>query len=141
MEQVRNEFVLACARTGGEVQSDTYSVTCGKRNDSMRGMFAQALIGNAYSQTPWEKIRFTFAPTNNGIFVTVSGWMEMTMGFGEVKRIPYDNNNFRNQAQRGLDEVAARLASKATGTNVQPSAQQQTPTQPPCVACAKIGGK
>jgi hypothetical protein len=115
-DEMRNEVALRCSQSGGEVQSDQYSVTCGRRDDSGHALLAQTLIGNGYSQTPWQRLRVTFAPTGNGVFVTAESWMEMSMGFGEVKRIPDTNNADRNQLQAALDAAAASARNRRHAT-------------------------
>lgn len=138
-DRVKNEIVVACMKTGAEVTSDQYSVTCAKRNDGTKGMMAQALLGNGFSQTPWEKLRFTIAPTGNDVFVTAVAWMEMTMGFGEVKRIPYDGNAMQNQMQTMLDAAASRLAANQ-GPQPAPSTSAPAPSPPSdCKSCGSVG--
>jgi outer membrane murein-binding lipoprotein Lpp len=111
-DELRNEIVLRCTQDGGEVQADQYSVTCGKRDDGNRALLAQVLVGNDYSQTPWQKMRITFAPVGSGVFVTADAWMEMTMGFGEVKRIPNTNNALRNELQAALEHAAENARNR-----------------------------
>lgn len=130
MDEVRNEIALGCNRMGSQVISDQFSVTCTKETEGNRAFLAQALLGNGYSQTPHENIRFTMSPTTGGVFVTVDGWMEMTMGFGEKKRVPYNNNNFRNAMQSGLDQLSERLSKADAPPGHETGTPQQKPAEP-----------
>lgn len=131
LEQMKNEIVLVCAQRGMEVETSSHAVTCGRREEGGRGILAQALVGNAYSQTPMTKVRFTLAETNGGVFVVADPWLEMTMGFGEIKRIPITNNAFRNDLQSGLDQAAEKAKKAATGSSaLQDGTQQKSAAAP-----------
>lgn len=112
LDEMRNEIILGCTRNGMEVESGTNAVTCGKREEGGRGFAAQMLIGNAYSGTPYTKVKFTFAQTGNDVFVVAEPWLEIGMGFGETKRIPITNVAMRNDLQKGLDTAAANARAR-----------------------------
>ena len=128
---VRDKLALACASTGSIVQSSDYSIVCSRRNDSGRGFMAQALLGNACSDTPMEKLEFTTVQAGADVFVTARGWMEIKKCFGDIQRVEYDrNNNFRNEVQAGLDQGVekhdATLAGNPIGEPAQATAVQDT---------------
>ncbi len=127
VDEVRNNITLACAQAGKEIVTDTHSVTCSQLDKGGRGNMAQFLLGNGYSGTPYERVKFTFAATPNGVFVVADPWLEMTMGFGEKKIIPINNNAMRNELQAGLDAAAASARQRAAG---QPANAQPPPAQP-----------
>lgn len=153
---IRNELAMACAKSGSNTSSTEYTVACSKKNDSMRGMFAAALLGNACSSSPIERVEFTVNQAGNDVFVTARGMMQINKCFGEVHTVDYDNNNFRNAVQQGLDTAVARWESGGMAaqtaapvpTAPAPSLQSQQTSPPPpryemdpakrCDACARI---
>lgn len=162
VQNIRDELALRCTSTGAAVESSEYSITCSKRNESGRGVMAQAMLGNACSDTPLERIEFTTVQTGSDVFVTARGWMQIKKCFGDTELIAYDkNNNFRNQVQAGLDravseherKIEAQLASGDAGSTI-PSADSEAVTRPTpgrgkqtreldpakrCDACQQIG--
>lgn len=136
VDEVRNEIVLACTKSGKEVVTDSNSVTCSYREEGGRGFAAQVLMGNSLSSTPYTRVKFTFAQAPDGVFVVADPWLEMGMGFGEKKIVPLRSNALRNDLQAGLDAAAANArARRGSPANVTP----QTSPAEPCVACARIG--
>jgi hypothetical protein len=138
VDRVRNEIVLACARNGGETESGLNHVICGKREEGGYGFAAQLLLGNTYSGTPYTKVKFTFAQTGDGVFVVADPWLEMTMGFGEVKRVPITNVALRNDLQAGL-ERAAENARTAQEAGTPPQESTQAPAVAPTASQAEQG--
>lgn len=150
---IRNELATSCAKKGANTSSTEYTVTCSKKNDSMRGIMAQALLGNACSNTPMERIEFSINQAGDDVFVTARGMMQIEKCFGQVETVDYDNNNFRNEVQQGLDGAVARWDSMDS----HPQPTQTRPLTPPkspdkkyaqpyepdpakrCEACARIG--
>lgn len=152
--EIRNKMAAACSMSGQNVSSDEFTVTCSRVNDSMRGMFAAAALGNACSNSPTERIIFTFNQLGPDVFVTARGLMQINKCFGEVTTIDYNNNAWRNEVQQGLDMAVSRYEASRSdvGSTPQPSPtpapQQRTSSQPyeadpakRCDACARIGGK
>ena len=109
VDAFRNEAILRCAQHGGEMESGQNSVICSREETGGRGIAAQLLVGNAYSGTPHTKLRLTFAQQGTGLYVVADEWLEITMGFGEVKKIPLTSNALRNSLQTDLDTIAERL--------------------------------
>ncbi|HSD16814.1 MAG TPA: hypothetical protein VLC71_06060 [Thermomonas sp.] len=120
---IRNKMAAACSMSGANVSSDEFTVTCSRTNDSMRGIMAQAMLGNACSNSPIERVIFTFNQLGQDVFVTARGMMQINKCFGEVQTVDYDNNNFRNEVQRGLDAAVAKYeAGGGAATYVPPPA-------------------
>lgn len=106
-EKFRSAVAYSCSSHGATITSDEFSVTCSARATGARAGLAQVMLGNRFSSHPFEKIRYTITPLpEGGIFVVADAWLEMGMGFGEVKRVPNNNTELRNQQQRMLDEIA-----------------------------------
>lgn len=139
VDEVRNALTLSCSKMGKEVATDTHSVTCSQLDKGGRGNMAQFLMGNSFSGTPYERVKFTFAATQGGVFVVADPWLEMGMGFGEKKIIPINNNAMRNDLQAGLDSVADYLRTReAGGGNAAIPPGGSAPIAEPCASCAKI---
>jgi len=139
-KQIRDELAGTCAQSGGILETSEYTITCSKQNDSMRGMFAQAMLGNACSHTPMERIQFTTTQRGDDVFVTARAWMEIDKCFGEKELVPYDNNNFRNEVQTGLDGAVARWNAKRPTLPVATPAPQHRELDPAkrCDACQDL---
>ena len=141
VDEMRNELVLACSRSGKEVVTDSNSVTCSYLEEGGRGFAAQLLMGNSFSGTPYTRVKFTFASVPGGVFVVADPWLEMGMGFGEKKIVPLRNNALRNELQAGLDAAAANAKARRGSTTEGATAPTvPSPADDSCKACATIGG-
>jgi hypothetical protein len=116
VDEFRNEIVLGCTKQGMDVEPELSTVICSKLKEGGRGFAAELLLGNRLSGKPYDKIKFTFAKDGDGVFVTAESYLEMTMGFGEVKKIPYTNNAVQNDIQAGLDRAAENARARQKGS-------------------------
>jgi hypothetical protein len=76
--------------------ADESQVSCGKEVSGFKGALTQMLIGNSYSTTPTDNVRFQLIPWNGGTRVQVSEWVETQMAFGQVRRMPINNSKATN---------------------------------------------
>jgi hypothetical protein len=125
--EIRNELATRCAKSGSNTSSTEYTVTCSRKNDSMRGMMAEALLGNACSNTPVERIEFSINQAGQDVFVTARGMMQIEKCFGQIETIDYNNNNFRNSVQQGLDAAVQRWDAMRGTAQVEQPQQQVMP--------------
>lgn len=75
---------------------DDRQVLCAKEVSGFKGVLTQLLIGNAYSTTPTDNVRFQLVPWNGGTRAQVSEWIETQMAFGQVQRVPLNNGKQTN---------------------------------------------
>ncbi|WP_368620545.1 hypothetical protein [Paraburkholderia sp. BR13444] len=83
-DDVRNRLVKGCASKGVEVLEATqYHVVCGKELKGGQATLATLAIGNAYSTTPIQKVRFTIFQEGDGVKVVANQWIESQMPGGK----------------------------------------------------------
>lgn len=100
LETVENKFVGACSQIGAAVtESSPNQVVCGKPMDGQSAVLMQALIGNAYSTPPVEKLRFVLYSTGSGVHVTAYHWVETQMAYGQVRTTELNGTAQRNDLQ------------------------------------------
>jgi hypothetical protein len=86
-----------CMDAGFSVMAaDDRQVYCAKEVSGFKGILTQLLIGNAYSTTPTDNVRFQLVPWNGGTRAQVSEWIETQMAFGQVQRVPLNNGKQTN---------------------------------------------
>lgn len=107
------------------LNSDEHQVLCGKEVEGLKGMLAQALLGNAYSTTPQQLVRFQMIPWGAGTRVQFSLWIETQMAMGQVQRAPLDS---RKTVQGILSVLYAHGAT-------------EVPTSPPVAEAAPAGAE
>ncbi|HVI59334.1 MAG TPA: hypothetical protein VM619_10775 [Luteimonas sp.] len=135
---VRNELALACAKHGANVESQQYAVTCTGKPSSGQAFLAQVLLGNACTHDPVERMQFTLVPSGMDVFVTANGWLEVNRCFGDVQRVDYNNNQFRNQIQMGLDQAVANYEAKYPAGTRDPASATTLPLVAPASAESSV---
>ncbi len=73
-------------------------VTCEAPLNFGQSVLGQMLMGNSYSTPPRRFFRFNVAEVNGISRVQASGWMELQMAFGQVKRTDFAGPEFQNGA-------------------------------------------
>lgn len=64
-------------------------------------------VGNSYSTTPQQKIRFIAYRTGSDVKVTAQQWIEIQMAFGQVRTQELNANNQINELQNYLFSLGA----------------------------------
>jgi len=83
-------------------ESDDRHVVCMQTMSGLKGALTQVLIGNSYSTTPTNNIRFQAIAVPGGSRVQFSQWIETQMAFGQIQRVEMDG---RKQIQQMLDSL------------------------------------
>jgi hypothetical protein len=63
------------------------------------------LIGNSYSTTPDQKVKFTIYQSGRNVKVSARQWIETQMAFGQMQRQELNSNNQFNDLQRMLYSI------------------------------------
>ena len=135
LEEVRSRLFEGCGADGLMVQeAATNQVVCGRTMTGMRAAAMQLLIGNSYSTTPVEKIRFTAYQVGPNVKVTAQGWVETQMAFGQVKTVEMDSNSNRNYIQAMLTRLSSSIGAAAGQTNTMNEPISATPNGVPAPA-------
>ena len=66
-------------------------VVCSKEMSGLSGAFAQAMVGNSYSTTPNQIVRFSITKVAGYWSVQAAQWIETQMAFGQVRRVQLDS--------------------------------------------------
>lgn len=107
--RVRNKLIAACDSHGIMVSESTdNSVVCGKEMSGGQAVLAQVMIGNSYSTTPQDKIRFTIYQLGKNVKVSGHEWIETQMAFGQMQQMELNGNNQFNGVQRMLNSLGAK---------------------------------
>lgn len=135
-ERVRALFVARIASDGNTIEEATdYKIVFSKRMTGMRGAFTQALLGNAYSETPKYTATAVLAEIEKGkTLITISDIaITVRMPFGNVNRIDYT----KDRKTRGdADSMLLRLkqsveSQEQTPVNQGLTSAYSSPTQSP----------
>lgn len=109
IESVRSKLIEGCSSRGIFVQEATANqVVCGKTMEGGDAILAQMLVGNSYSTTPEQKVRFVIYQSGPNVKVTAQQWVESQMAFGQMRRQELTGNNQKNDLQRFLFSLGAK---------------------------------
>ena len=109
VDSVRSKLIDGCSSRGILVQEASGNqVVCGKTMEGGSAVLAQMLVGNSYSTTPEQKIRFIIYQTGSNVKVTAQQWIESQMAMGQVRRQELNGNNHKNDIQNFLFSLGAQ---------------------------------
>lgn len=92
-----------CINRSWTVQSSTPTmVICEAPMNFGQSLAGQLLMGNSYSTPPRRFFRFNIADFQGHSRVQLSGWMELQMAFGQVRRTDFTDVAFHNSAMNLL---------------------------------------
>lgn len=113
VKQVMNGLVGMCNSSGLMIdsQADNY-IVCSKTLEGGQALLTQMAIGNSYSTTPQNKVRFSVSSFKNGTKVYADMWSETQMALGQVNKVPLEGNKAKNDIQKLLDEKLPQHISK-----------------------------
>lgn len=128
-ERVKSIFVARTASNGATIEeASDYRIVFSKRITGMKGAFAQALLGNAYSEQPKYTATLVLAEIEKGkTLVTLSDIaISVRMALGNVNRVDYTKDKkTRVEADSMLEQL-----KQAAESQEQESAKQTSPQQP-----------
>ncbi|MCM2340110.1 hypothetical protein [Rhodoferax sp.] len=108
VESIRSKLLDACSIRGYLVHEATGNqVVCGKTMSGTEAVFAQMLVGNSYSTTPEQRIKFIVYQSGSNVKVTANQWIESQMAMGQVRRQELNSNNQNNSIQQLLFSMGA----------------------------------
>jgi hypothetical protein len=106
-EQTMGKLGSACMdRRGSVTESSANQVVCEVPMGAGQAIVTQLLIGNSYSTTPQEFIRFNIIPFGSGASrVQAAAWVETTMAFGQKQTVNLSTGRAGEQIQELLSSV------------------------------------
>lgn len=92
-------------------------LTCEAPMSFGQSLLGQLALGNSYSTAPRQFFRFNVAEIEGRARVQASGWMELQMAFGQIRRTDFTGPAFHNGAISFLLESGGRLPAGTTFPN------------------------
>jgi hypothetical protein len=88
--------------------STSNEVTCEAPLNFGQSVLGQMLMGNSYSTPPRRFFRFSVNEINDISRVQATGWMELQMAFGQMKRTDFSGPEFHNGAMNFLGSAGGK---------------------------------
>ncbi len=105
-DDVASKIANACMSNGILVlESNSHQVICGKQLEGGDAILATMLIGNSYSTTPEQKIRFNIVQFSGNVKVQAYQWIETQMAFGQMRRQELNSGDHFNKVQQLLNSL------------------------------------
>lgn len=99
------------------ISSNASEVTCESPLNMGQSILGQMLMGNSYSTPPRRFFRFNAAQVSGVTRVQASGWMELQMAFGQVKRADFTGPEFQNSIVMFLASAGGKYPVGTTFPN------------------------
>lgn len=108
--EVVGKLSAKCIDAGWSVTSTTTSeVICEAPMSFGQSFMGQLLMGNSYSTPPRRFFKYNVATVNGVSRVQASGWMELQMAFGQMRRTDFSGAPFHNSAMNFLSGAGGKL--------------------------------
>ncbi|WP_246623616.1 PDZ domain-containing protein [Sphingomonas colocasiae] len=91
------------------ISSTTSEVVCESPMSMGESILGQVLMGNSYSTPPRRFFRFNVADLRGISRVQASGWIELQMAFGQMKRTDFSGPEFHNNILNFLGAAGGKL--------------------------------
>lgn len=85
-----------------------------------QAVMAQLAMGNAYSTTPKQSVRYTLVQLNQDVRVWATMYTSTQMAFGQVNQVQMTSNAAKNSVQIQLEKLAAVLGSPKNEVDLEP---------------------
>ena len=99
------------------ISSSQTEVVCEAPMNFGQSLLGQLAMGNSYSTPPRRFFRFNLASVNSVSRVQASGWMELQMAFGQMKRTDFSGPEFQNSIINFLASAGGKLPVGTTFPN------------------------
>ena len=99
------------------ISSSQTEVVCEAPMNFGQSLLGQLAMGNSYSTPPRRFFRFNLASVNSVSRVQASGWMELQMAFGQMKRTDFSGPEFQNSIINFLASAGGKLPIGTTFPN------------------------
>lgn len=117
-DAVVGKLSAACIDAKMRVMSSSVTeLVCEAPLNTGQSIMGQLLMGNSYSTPPRRFYRFNVASINGVSRVQASGWMELQMAFGQMKRTDFSGPEFHNSLTGFLTGAGGKLPQGTTFPN------------------------
>lgn len=116
--EVVGKLSAKCIDAGWSVTSSTGSeVICEAPMNFGQSLMGTLLMGNSYSTPPRRFFKYNVATVNGVSRVQASGWMELQMAFGQMRRTDFSGAPFHNSAINFLASAGGKFPKGTTFPN------------------------
>lgn len=116
--EVVGKLSAKCIDSGWSVTSSTGSeVVCEAPMNFGQSLMGTLLMGNSYSTPPRRFFKYMVSTVAGVSRVQASGWMELQMAFGQVRRTDFSGPGFHNGAMNFLGAAGGKLPKGTTFPN------------------------
>lgn len=99
------------------ISSTATELVCEAPMNFGQSLLGTMLMGNAYSTPPRRFFRFNVAEINGVSRIQASGWMELQMAFGQMKRTDFAGPDFQNSIMNFMGAAGGKLPVGTTFPN------------------------
>lgn len=99
------------------ISSNSNELVCEAPLNMGQSILGQMLLGNSYSTPPRRFFRFNVAEVSGVSRVQASGWMELQMAFGQIKRTDFSGPEFQNGIMSFLGAAGGKYPVGTTFPN------------------------
>lgn len=91
------------------VSSNSTTVVCEAKMNTLQSALTQAFLGNAYSTPPKQYIRFNLAGVGRSTRVQATGWVETQMAFGQTRSEEMTSSHYHNNVMGLFRSIGGRF--------------------------------
>jgi len=99
------------------ISSSETELVCESPMNMGQSILGQMLMGNSYSTPPRRFFRFNAANINGTSRIQASGWMELQMAFGQMKRTDFAGPEFQNGIMNFMSAAGGKYPVGTTFPN------------------------
>ena len=99
------------------ISSSSNEVVCEAPMNFGQSLLGTMLLGNSYSTPPRRFFRFNVAEVKGISRVQASGWMELQMAFGQMRRTDFSGADFQNSILAFMESAGGKLPVGTTFPN------------------------
>jgi hypothetical protein len=134
---VKASIIRDMTSAGYGIESDTeHQIVFTKQVTGFRGAMTQALMGNSYSDPPFEKDYFTFSESSGVVSVGATGEISVRMPLGNVNRTSLTTNKNWKPGVQSLLTSVKWSTERSESTSSQLAAAVAVHQQPPTLSVA-----
>jgi PDZ domain len=105
---VSSKLANKCMDGGLNIVTTTPTeVVCQVKMDDVSSVLTQALMGNSYSTSPEQFIKFNLLQSGSDVRVQGSGWVELQMALGQTRRQPTTSDEVHNSLMAFMEGAGA----------------------------------
>lgn len=105
VEQLTGRISRVCLERGMQVTQGKNELTCSKVLSGSDAILATLAIGNSYSSTPTQSIKFNFIKQGKDTRIYAYQWIQTQMALGQIRRHELNSGKHFNDVQNFLKSL------------------------------------